>query len=37
MALDGIYLYSLINELKDFAINSKIDKVNHINTPIAPF
>ncbi|MDO4402283.1 MAG: NFACT RNA binding domain-containing protein [Clostridiaceae bacterium] len=28
MALDGIYLYSLINELKDFAINSKIDKVN---------
>lgn len=28
MALDGIYLYSLIDELKDFAINSKIDKVN---------
>ena len=28
MALDGIYLYSLITELKDFAINSKIDKVN---------
>ena len=28
MALDGIYLYSLINELKDFAINSKIDKIN---------
>lgn len=28
MALDGIYLYSLINELKTSIINSKIDKIN---------
>ena len=28
MALDGIYLYNLINELKDSLINSRIDKIN---------
>ncbi|MPQ44637.1 NFACT family protein, partial [Clostridium tarantellae] len=28
MALDGIYLYSLINELKNSIINTKIDKIN---------
>ncbi|AQR95151.1 Rqc2 family fibronectin-binding protein [Clostridium saccharoperbutylacetonicum] len=28
MALDGIYLYSLINDLKNSIVNSKIDKIN---------
>lgn len=28
MALDGIYLYSLINDLKKSILNSKIDKIN---------
>lgn len=28
MALDGIYLYNLINELKDSLLNSRIDKIN---------
>ncbi|MGL5245616.1 MAG: NFACT family protein, partial [Sarcina sp.] len=28
MALDGIYLYSLINEIKNSIINTKIDKIN---------
>lgn len=28
MALDGIFLYSIVCELKKFLINSKIDKVN---------
>lgn len=28
MALDGIYLYSLLNNLRDTLINAKIDKVN---------
>jgi predicted ribosome quality control (RQC) complex YloA/Tae2 family protein len=28
MALDGIYLYSLVNDLKKSILNSKIDKIN---------
>lgn len=28
MAFDGIYLYSLIQELKSSMINLKIDKIN---------
>ena len=28
MALDGIYLYSLVNNLKNSIIDSKIDKIN---------
>ena len=28
MALDGIFLNSLINNLKDVLIDSKIDKIN---------
>ena len=28
MALDGIYLYSLVEDLKKSIINSKIDKIN---------
>lgn len=28
MALDGIYLYSLINDLKESLLDSKIDKIN---------
>ena len=28
MALDGIYLYSLVKDLKKSIINSKIDKIN---------
>lgn len=28
MALDGIYLYSLVNNLEKSILNSKIDKIN---------
>lgn len=28
MALDGIFLYSIIDELKTNLVNGKIDKVN---------
>ena len=28
MALDGIYLYSLVQDLKKSITNSKIDKIN---------
>lgn len=29
MAIDGIYLYSLVEDLKKSILNSKIDKINH--------
>lgn len=28
MAIDGIYLYSLVEDLKKSILNSKIDKIN---------
>ena len=28
MALDGIFLYSLLNNMNDILLNSKIDKIN---------